>query len=739
VNLEDLNPTQKEAVLAYQGPVLVLAGAGSGKTRVITYRVAYLLEERLARPWEILAMTFTNKAAAEMRERVQGLLGGNVGELFLGTFHAFGARFLRRHAGVFGRNSRFTIYDEEDQDRLIRSLLKQGLGEDRGGGYFQTSKKFIEKVKGSLKKPEVVAKETDQLHRDISLDLYYKYEAALANSNAFDFDDLVGLPCQVLRKDLQLREEYRQRFRFLLIDEFQDTNFPQGELARLLAAPGGNITAVGDDDQSIYGWRGAWIGNILQFERDYQGVRTFRLEQNYRSTQAILDAAHQVIQKNLTRHPKKLWTRREGGDKPRVLSTGDDREEARQVVTRIQELLNRNHHYNPGDVVILYRTNAQSRPLEDALRQNMLPYIIVGGLRFYERKEVKDFLAYLRLLVNPSDLLSLQRVINLPPRGIGEKTLQKLSAYAAAKRITLFEATLRASEIENLSRRSAQKVAEFGQWIESLRQFAKEQSLHRIGEKLLSESELLDYYKREEAAEFENRQDNLSELLNALREYSFESQHSGMEDLENFLQEVALVTDIDRWNPDDKAITLMTLHAAKGLEFPIVFLTGLEDGLFPLQNSISDPPKLEEERRLFYVGATRAKDQLFLTYARNRRRWGQDLAWQRPSRFLKEIPDAYLDREEDFVLASPAEGSENLFRKARSREGAYPTPRAASQERSYPIGSRVRHAQFGEGVVIKSEGHGKGLRVLVNFAAAGEKLLLAEIARLQRILEQHEA
>jgi DNA helicase-2/ATP-dependent DNA helicase PcrA len=738
MNLNDLNAAQREAVLAHDGPVLVLAGAGSGKTRVITYRVAHLLQERLAKPWEILAVTFTNKAAGEMRERIHALLGGKTAELTLGTFHAFGARFLRRHADAFGRTPRFGIYDEEDQNRLIRSILKQSQADDRSG-YLQSLKKFVDRVKSGLKKPESDAAEMQSPMADQLVELYYKYENALRDCNAFDFDDLISLPCRLLQQNEKLRDEYRARFRFVLIDEFQDTNFPQGELARLLAAPSGNITAVGDDDQSIYGWRGAWIGNILQFERDYRGVRTFRLEQNYRSTQAILEAAHQVIQNNQTRHAKKLWTSRQGGEKPKVLPAADDRQEAYTVVERIQELLNSDHRYRGGDVAILYRTNAQSRALEDALRRNALPYVIVGGLRFYERKEVKDFLAFLKLLVNPSDLLSLQRVINLPPRGIGGKTVGLLSSFAAAQGIPLLAALQRAAEVDGLSKRASAAVGRFAQWIGELRQFAQTQSLHKVGERLLFESELLDYYKKDDPTEAENRRDNLSELLNALREYSFESPRTGLEDLENFLQEVALVTDIDAWSSDGQAVTLMTLHAAKGLEFPVVFLTGLEDGLFPLQNSISDPDTLEEERRLFYVGATRAKDLLFFTYARNRMRWGQELAWQRVSRFLTEIPDPYIEQIDGLTEKWKPEAAE-LFAKTKERARrrapglAKETPTA-----SYPIGSRVRHSQFGEGVILKSEGQGKGLRVLVNFEACGEKLLLAEIAKLEQVREAYDA
>ena len=734
INLKELNKPQREAVQAYEGPVLVLAGAGSGKTRVITYRIAYLLDQGLARPWEILAVTFTNKAAAEMRQRVQIMLNQNVpAELYIGTFHAFGARFLRRHAEAFGRTARFTIYDEDDQKQLLRTLLKLIVGQEEAKSYLNSTHNFIEKVKCELRGPKEIAARYDKDRSALFCEIYEKYEEALRKNNAFDFDDLISLPCRLLSEDHELRETYRQRFRFLLIDEFQDTNLPQGEMARLLAAPSGNITAVGDDDQSIYGWRGAYIGNILQFEEDYKNVKTFRLEQNYRSTQSILDVAHSVIENNKSRHPKKLWTGREKGNKPVIIAAPDDREEALTVVSKILEI-SAAKKYLPGDVVILYRTNAQSRSFEDALRRHSLPYVIVGGLRFYERKEIKDFLAYLRLLTNANDVISVQRVINLPPRGIGQKTLERLHAYAASAGITLFQSILEADKIESLSKRSSENIQKFGRWIESLRAYAQKNSLFKVGERLLHESGLLEYYEREDAAQFLTREENLSELLNALREYSYSSDRAALEDLDDFLQEVALVTDIDKWAPDEQAVTLMTLHAAKGLEFPIVFLTGLEDGLFPLQNALDEPGELEEERRLFYVGATRAKDLLYLTYARNRRRWGHEIPWQRASRFLNEIPTDYVEHDGSSFVNSFEHGEENLFtasatrfkKKAKRRE----SPLSVEQ---FPLGSRVKHSQFGEGMIVYTEGRGEGLRLVVNFEEVGQKLLLASFAQLQRL------
>jgi DNA helicase-2/ATP-dependent DNA helicase PcrA len=732
-NLQDLNKAQREAVQAYEGPVLVLAGAGSGKTRVITHRIAFLLQERLAKPCEILAVTFTNKAASEMRQRVHSMLGQNDPELFIGTFHAFGARFLRRHAEAFGRTARFTIYDEDDQDRLIRTLLKAALSQEDAKRYHAGAKKFIEKVKINLGDPQTVAAAIKGPEGDLFCENYDNYNTALQQNNAFDFDDLVAAPCHLLRSDGKLRTSYRQRFRFLLIDEFQDTNFPQGELARLFAAPSGNITAVGDDDQSIYGWRGAYLGNILQFESDYQGVKTFRLEQNYRSTQVILDAAHRVILNNTSRHAKKLWTSRHGGAKPRVISASDDREEAGLVISRIQEIVAEGK-YRPGQIVILYRTNAQSRAFEDVLRQEVIPYVIVGGLKFYERKEVKDFLAYLRLLVNPNDAISLQRVINLPPRGIGQKTLARLNVHAASRQRPLYQALLKAEDIEGIGKGMALKIVQFARWIETLKKYAGRENLFKVGERLLHESGLLAYYKEAEAPKFASREENLSELLNALREYSYASDRSGLEDLEDFLQEVALVTDIDRWDPDEQAITLMTLHSAKGLEFPIVFLTGLEDGLFPLLSVRDEPMDIEEERRLFYVGATRAKDVLYLTYARNRMRWGQEMPWQRPSRFLDEIPRECLEFEEESHLLASADDEETLLPRLRSRSLRVRPPTDRNKydaDLNYALGSRVRHAQFGEGIIVQTEGRGKGLRLLVNFEDVGQKLLLASFARLK--------
>jgi DNA helicase-2/ATP-dependent DNA helicase PcrA len=417
-------------------------------------------------------------------------------------------------------------------------------------------------------------------------------------------------------------------------------------------------------------------------------------------------------------------------------------DEAHEVVGEIHHLM-KSREYRWKDFAILFRTNMLSRQFEEVLIGQAIPYTVVGGVRFYERKEIKDFLAYLRLLVNPSDVLSLQRVINLPPRGIGEKTLARVSAFATEMNVPLFQSLLRASEIDDLPQRMAERLQDFAKWIETLRQFATSENLHRVGEKLLQDSGLLEYYKKEEAPEFLDRQQNISELLNALREYSFESLNTGMQDLENFLQEVALVTDIDRWNQAPQAVTLMTLHAAKGLEFPVVFMTGLEDGLFPLQNSMADPRELEEERRLFYVGATRAKDLLFLTYARHRLRWGQELSWQKPSRFLQEIPNDLLEQEEEIFPRTIITENTDLFRRSRQRNTYEPrTIKPTRQPESvlrttqleYPLGCRVQHGQFGEGVVLRSEGSGEGLRVLVNFEEAGQKLLLAKYAKLQRII-----
>lgn len=723
INLADLNSIQREAVQVPSGPVLVLAGAGSGKTRVITYRIAYLIQEGLAKPWEILAVTFTNKAASEMRQRVNAMLKQNLRETFIGTFHSYGASFLRRHAESFGRTSRFTIFDEDDQSRLIRSLLKGKIGSSDAKGIKSGIQSFIEKVKCNLIPAESVTEGSQHPLTELYLQIYEEYEKLLKQNNAFDFDDLIRLPCLLLKNDNALRSSYRQRYRYLLIDEFQDTNLPQGELARLICAPSGNITAVGDDDQSIYGWRGARLGNILQFEDDYKGVKIFRLEQNYRSTQAILNTAHQVIQKNISRHPKKLWTDRDKGEKPKVLATSDDHEEAERVVETISNFLHLKK-FKPGDIAILYRTNAQSRTFEDALMRNRIPYVIVGGLRFYERKEIKDFLAYLRLLVNPDEIISLQRVINLPPRGIGAKTITHLDQYAAAKGIGLFQAILHAKDIEGIGKSTANKLSQFAQWINEVRSFAEKQSLFKVGERLLFESKLIEYYKKEDAQKSLLREENLSELLNALRQYSYSSERPCREDLNDFLQEVALVTDIDGWNREEQAVTLMTLHSAKGLEFPAVFLTGLEEGLFPIQSALDEPEEIEEERRLFYVGATRAKDLLILTYARNRMRWGKEIPWQSPSRFLKEIPDEFIEYEESGVS-----WYNKVDRKSSNR---FEVPRTigGKVEQEFSLGSRVQHDHFGEGIVINTEGSGYNLRLLVNFENFGDKLLLASHAKL---------
>jgi DNA helicase-2/ATP-dependent DNA helicase PcrA len=736
IHLDALNPEQRKAVLHYQGPVLVLAGAGSGKTRVITFRIAYLLQEKLAEPWEILAVTFTNKAAAEMRQRVVDMVGSrDAGEAVISTFHSFGARFLRRHAEEFERTIRFSIYDADDSERVIKLVLAQTVGKDLVKEYLPRTKWVISQAKESLEPPDTSSVFAALEEKALFHDLFLRYERLLKQNNAFDFDDLVTLPCKLLKRNGKLREKYRRQFRYVLIDEFQDTNHPQGELARLLAAPDGNITAVGDDDQSIYGWRGARLGNILQFEQDYRNVKVFRLEQNYRSTQEILNLAYQVIRNNRSRHDKKLWTSRKGGDKPRLEVLNDEREEAEWVVSEIQKLTHRgDYHY--GDIVVLYRTNAQSRAFEEVLRGEVIPYVIVGGLRFYERREVKDFLSYLRLLVNPDDLISLQRIINLPPRGIGAMTLQRLNAYAASNSQTLFRAISDVENAEELSSAAKKRVQEFGKWLVGLREFAEKTDLFTLAEKMLHGSGLIPYYRKRDGEEASQREANLSELLNALREYTYASDRTALEDLEDFLQEVALVTDIDQYDHDDKAVTLMTLHAAKGLEYPVVFITGLEDGLLPLQNSIPEPDKLEEERRLFYVGATRAQDHLYLTYARHRRRWGVEIPWQPGSRFLDEIPPEYTQTDEEPLFGAIKTGKDDFSRGKRKRSERWNFGETTVED-EYPVGARVRHHTFGEGVIVNREGAGENLRLVVNFEEGGNKLLLATYAKLQRLTDDY--
>ncbi len=637
-----LNPVQREAVKLTEGPVLILAGAGTGKTRVLTHRIAWMLDRRVCRPWEVLALTFTNKAAREMKERIARLVGTSIEDIWVGTFHSIFARILRREADFIGYGRNFTIYDADDQLRLIKHCMEQ-LKISPNQLNPKRVRSEITSAKNAMLDPEQFAGlETGFIHERIS-EVYRDYAGRLFEANAMDFDDLLLKPIELFESRPDRLEVYRRRFSHVLIDEYQDTNPAQFDVTRRLCLKQGNICVVGDDDQSIYGWRGADLRNILDFEEHWPEARVFKLEQNYRSGERILDAAHAVVSLNEGRKPKKLWTEAGPGEPVTLLAGEDEQMEAAQVCQRIIE--GRDEGRPLGDFVALYRTNAQSRALEESLRRNGLRYDIVGGLRFYERREVKDVLAYLRLLANPGDAVSLLRVINYPRRGIGDSSLRALQAFAAAARLPLMDALPRAGEAEGVSRGAAKRCAAFHGMLERCRTRLAEAPPQEVLEELLEQTKLVEALEAE-GPEGVPRIENVRELQAALAAYDENSELG----LEGFLEEVALVSDVDAWEDRSDHVTLMTVHSAKGLEFDTVFVTGLEEGLFPLAGAFDDPDELEEERRLFYVAATRAKRKLYLCYAMFRRRFGR-AAGGIPSSFLDAIPAETLEESPELNAA----------------------------------------------------------------------------------------
>jgi len=723
--MADLNDAQSQAVTKTDGPVLILAGAGSGKTRVLTYRIAWLIVNGLAEPREILAMTFTNKAAGEMRERVRKLVPEMLSGMWIGTFHSLFARLLRREAERLNYKSNFAIYDDDDQYTLIKTVLNELKIPVTDFPPKIISYK-ISGAKNAFVLPEQFAQLATTRQDQIIATIYTTYQRRLRENNAMDFDDLLIKPIELFQLFPLVLEYYQDRFRYILVDEYQDTNRAQYVALKMLAAGHRNLCVVGDDDQSIYRWRGAEIRNILDFENDYPDCTKFRLEQNYRSTRNILEVAHSVVRNNRQRHEKKLWTEKAAGELISLLEVEDDLEEARTVVNKLA-LEMRSNHMDFQDIAVLYRTNAQSRVLEEALRRENIPYIIVGGVKFYERKEVKDVIAYLRLLSNPADTISLRRIINYPARGIGETTLGRIEAYAQEKKISIFAATGQIQQIAGIAARTAEQVASFHALMNKYTSLRTEISPAELAASLVNELGILREFKQEGTIEALSRAENVRELLLAIAEFS--SSAGDEASLDSFLENVALTTDLDNWDDRANAVTLMTLHSAKGLEFPVVFITGLEEGLFPISRSLADPPALEEERRLFYVGATRAKVKLYLAWARNRRKFGETSA-SIASRFLRELEPSLVQVESSY-RASPARRQRASYRQ---RE-ADPMPRYEDESQEvleYRVGMRVMHPTFGKGTIMRLEpGSSAALKLRVLFDQAGERRLVLPYAKLE--------
>ncbi|WP_420542074.1 DNA helicase PcrA [Rubrobacter naiadicus] len=699
--LDSLNPTQREAATHTEGPLLILAGAGSGKTRVLTHRIAYILERGLAGPEEILAITFTNKAAREMKERVALLVGPESRRMWVSTFHAFCARILRAHAEKLGYKREFTIYDQADSVRLVKRCIVE-LGKDPKRFNPRAFAAQISAAKNQLVSPDDFLKSAEGYIAENVAEVYDLYQNRLYENDAMDFDDLIMQTVALMELFPDVRERYQSRFRYISVDEYQDTNHAQYRLVNLLAAGHRNLCVVGDDDQSVYSWRGADIRNILDFERDYPDARVIKLEQNYRSTQTILDAANAVIANNASRKPKRLWTDGEAGERIRVFAAPDEHAEARFVASEVDRMLASG--IPPSEVAVFYRTNAQSRALEDVLVREGIPYQIVGGVRFYERAEVKDAMAYLAVIANPDDSVSLERIINTPKRGIGQTSVAKLQEHAAREGITLYE-SLGEAERAGLSGKAQKSCTELRALFEGWRTAARELSPSQIVEAVLEESGYRGELEAEGTVEAESRLENLEELVGAARAYEAAEPEAT---LEGFLQEQALYSEVDEVGSEGR-VTLMTLHNAKGLEFDHVFIVGMEEDTFPHARSM-DEQNLEEERRLCYVGITRAKRTLTLSYARSRTSWGER-EYRMPSRFISEIPEEFRAGGTPGFVA----------RRGRSEpEPAVVTP-------GYRAGEKVRHAKFGLGEVVEA----RGGRVVVRFGTE-ERTFVPEIAPLSK-------
>ncbi len=720
---KELNENQLAAVKQLDGPVLILAGAGSGKTRVLTYRIANLLAQNKAEPYQILSMTFTNKAAAEMRERIEKLVPENSERMWMGTFHSLFAKLLRRDGDKIGFDRNFTIYDVADQVTLLKTIIgefKLPVQEVQP----KIVQNKISNAKNAMIMPEEYSNTVGNPMDEVVAKIYTLYQKRLLENNAMDFDDLLIKPIELFSKNPDVQAFYQNRFQYIMVDEYQDTNHAQYRALKMMTGKAGNICVVGDDDQSIYRWRGADLRNILEFESDYPKCKKFRLEQNYRSTKNILAAAHSVIVNNVKRHDKELWTNREPGEQVTLTTLYDEREEARYIVGQIGNEF-RKAERRFYDFSILYRTNAQSRVLEEALRIDGIPYIIVGGVKFYERKEVKDVLAYLKVLVNPADSISLKRIINFPLRGIGDSTIQKLELYAFEKNRSIYEALKYVDEIQGITDKTVKRISNFYKLLKKYHSLQEKVSPTELATSLVEETSILKQYKEDPSVESQTRAENVRELLIAIAEYC--KQNGSEATLEAFLQHVTLTTDIDTWDDKSNAVTMMTLHAAKGLEFPVVFITGLEEGLFPTSRSLDDPHALEEERRLFYVGATRAQDKLYLTLTKNRQRYGENPARVK-SRFIKELDSRYVQYEQSRTIQAKEVKRPRVYYESDSM----PDYENMSQENiEFSVGMRVKHVKFGKGNILKIEPSHGTYKLLVMFDTAGEKRLVLPYAKLE--------
>lgn len=739
---DTLNPPQKEAVFHTEGPLLILAGAGSGKTRVLTHRIACLMEEKGVNPWNILAITFTNKAAQEMRERVDKLVGMGAESIWVSTFHSACVRILRRHIDFLGFDNHFAIYDTEDQKTVIKEVCRR-LNIDTKIYKERTLMAKISHAKDELISPEEMELNAGGDFNEKKIAAVYKeYQATLRKNNALDFDDLIVKTVELFQNYPNVLEYYQERFQYIMVDEYQDTNTAQFKFVSLLASKYQNLCVVGDDDQSIYKFRGANIGNILGFEQAFPGAKVIRLEQNYRSTGNILEAANRVIENNTERKPKRLWTENESGDKVHFRQFLNGFEEAEYVVGEITKA-RRNGDCNYKDCAVLYRTNAQSRLFEEKFLLANVPYKIVGGINFYARKEIKDLLCYLKTISNAKDDVAVRRILNVPKRGIGAATVSKVQDYAEYMQVSFYDALRVADEIPSIGR-SLSKINGFVEFIQSLRSKEEVYTVRELLEEVIRLTGYVDELRAEGTDEAEARIENIDELISKAETYqeTMEAQNEPAT-LSGFLEEIALVADIDSVDPDQDYVLLMTLHSAKGLEFPKVFLTGMEDGIFPGYMSIStgDPSDLEEERRLCYVGITRAMKELTLTCAQQRMIRGET-QFNRVSRFVREIPRELVDlghtvqekkpRLEDIA---PKNNSYMQMKMAFHAKPFQPKEFKVTKAESldYEVGDTVRHVKFGVGIVKNITEGGRDYEVTVDFDRFGVKKMFAGFAKLKKI------
>lgn len=737
--LNGMNPRQKEAVLHTDGPLLLMAGAGSGKTRVLTHRIAYLIEEKEVNPWNILAITFTNKAAKEMKERVNAILASGGEDVWVSTFHSMCVRILRRDVDFIGYNRNFTIIDSSEQLTLMKRILKE-LNIDPKKYDPRSILGTISQAKNSLQTPQDFAKMQGSYYEEIAAKCYAAYQKELQYNQCMDFDDLIMNTIRLFEEHPDSLTYYQNKFHYIHVDEYQDTNHAQYTLVNLLAGRFRNLCVVGDADQSIYGWRGADMQNILDFEKDYPDAAVILLEQNYRSTKNILSAANQVIENNSNRKPKNLWTENKEGNKITYYRANNERDETRFIVDRMQEEI-RSNHRNYGDFAILYRTNAQSRVMEETLLKANIPYKMVGGHKFYDRKEIKDILAYLNVLANPQDSISFERIVNSPKRGIGPGSIEKLRSFASLHEWPLLEAAQNV-DLANIGGKAGQQLGAFGEMIQEVTQMIPYLTVTELTKEVLDRSGYLEDLKIQNTLEAQARIENLEEFLTVTQEFDKQFEQQNEEDadapeekLTVFLNDLALVSDIDNLEEDASQVTLMTLHAAKGLEFPVVFLIGLEEGVFPLSRALMEESELEEERRLAYVGITRAEEALYLTNAFSRTLYGRT-QYNRPSRFVEEIDQELLEIEgmRPTPKKTPVFAKKTAAYSYKQPETAVVSSKSATggEKNSWKPGDKVKHKKWGIGTVVRVSGTSKDLELDVAFPSQGVKRLLAAFAPIEK-------